>query len=158
MRAIANKSKYETHVKPHIAKIKKAIEDGADIPTIAKSFGVGTSSFYKYAAEHEELSKALTCAYQTVVMEVKDSMIRRARGYDITESRTTTKTDADGNTTTETVEYRKHIPASEKAAEMVLRNYDPSWRDKDRKYYELKERELNLKERFGEDGDEIANV
>lgn len=82
------KSKYETHIEPHLEKIKEWAEGGMTKAEIAKRLDVANSTFRKFCALGEQgderytaLSEALTRACAVADTAVENALFRSATGY-----------------------------------------------------------------------------
>ena len=143
---MARPTKYEKEIKPFIDDIRKAVEAGATDKEIAKAFGVAESTLYKYKKEKPEFSAAFARGREKVVIEIKAALLKKALGYEYTEEKSVSKYDKDGAAVVMVETYKKHQPASETAAAMLLRNYDPDYRDNDNAAARLKQQEQELKQ------------
>lgn len=147
---MARPSKYDTEIKPYLSDIKKAVEAGATVEEIAKAFGISASTIYKYKAEKKEFSDAFARGRGKIVIEIKAALLKKALGYDYEEEKRVGKKDKDGENIILVEKYKKHIPPSETAAAMLLRNYDAEWLDKDNTSTDLKKQEIQLKKAIAE--------
>lgn len=143
-------SRYESEVKPHIEEIRKAVEAGATVEEIAKAFNLNASTLYKYKNQYEELNKAFARGREKVVIEIKAALLQKALGYEYEEEKRVGKKDKDGESIVLVEKYKRHMPASETAAAMLLRNYDSAWLDKDNTSTDLKKQEVQLKKAIAE--------
>lgn len=143
-------SKYDTEIKPYLDDIKKAVEAGATVEEIATAYGINKSTLYKYKAEKKELKDAFTRARGKVVVEIKAALLKKALGYDYEEKKQYITEDAQGNRKKHTEIMTRHMPPSETAGAMLLRNYDQTWLDKDSISTQLRQQELELKKAIAE--------
>ena len=144
------KSKYEEVVKPHIEEIRRWCADsGATEKDICDTLGIAVSTFNEYKNKYPELMEALKKGRKELVLEIKGSLAKKARGYDYEEKKTYIKKDDNGNDVKYTEVTTKHQPPSEAAANMLLKNYDKDWKDNPA-MYELKKTELELKKQLAE--------
>lgn len=148
-------SKYDTMVQPHLEEISKMAETMTD-EQIARSLGVGKSSFSTYKKQHIELLDALKKGRQNLVSDLRSSLIMKAKGF----TKRTTKAmkcktvDYDQKTgkrlqeREEVVEYvqEDYYPPDTAALNLALKNYDKTWRN-DPAEYELKKQNLKLQEK-----------
>jgi AcrR family transcriptional regulator len=144
------KSIYETDIKPHIEKIKKAAQAGATLEEIAAGLGIAKSTLCKYIAEKTELKDAFARGRAEVVFEIKAALLKKALGYEYQEKKQYIKKDDDGESITYTEITTRHQPPSETAGAMLLRNYDDEWLDRDSVSTRLKQQELELKKAIAE--------
>lgn len=147
---MGRKSKYDTEVKPYIADIRKAVEAGATVEEIAKAFGINKSTLYKYKAEKKELADAFVRGREKIIFDIKGALLKKALGYDYEEKKQYITEDADGNKKKHTEITTRHMPPSETAGAMLLRNYDAGWLDKDNISTQLRQQELELKKAIAE--------
>ena len=142
---MARPSKYDTEVKPYLDDIRKAVESGATIEEIATAFNLSESSIYKYKKEKTEFSKAFARGRGKVVIDIKAALLKKALGYEYEEEKKIGRKDKDGENIILIEKTKKHIPPSETAAAMLLRNYDKEWLDRDNVSTDMKRQELELK-------------
>ncbi len=97
------KSKYETHVLPHLEKIEAWAKQGATAKEIARKLSIAYSTFRKYIDEGEkgdERYAALSAAFARACKEpdekVEAALFKRACGYQYTEVTEEEKLDRDG--------------------------------------------------------------
>lgn len=143
-------SKYETHVKPKLDKIKEWSKAGCTNKEIATALGVGMSNFCKYMSENEELKETIVNSRISGVPEVKLALYKKAVGFEYEEMKTYMKRDNDGNEYKYTEITKKQSLPNENAIGMYLRNYDPDWQDKDKTTNEFKRMELEIKKQMAE--------
>lgn len=144
------KGKYETDVKPHIDKIKKAVQAGATLEEVAEGLGIAKSTLCRYKNEYKELQDAFTRGRAEVIFDIKAALLKKALGYEYQEKKQYIKKDDDGEAVTYTEITTKHQPPSETAGAMLLRNYDEEWLDRDSVSTRLKQQELELKKAIAE--------
>ena len=145
MAKTGRKSKYDTHIAPHLKEIEKAVKGGATVTEIAAALGVAESTLYKYKEEKAELSAAFACGRANIVIEIRAALLKKALGYEYQEKKQYIKKDGEGENVTYTEITTKHQPPSETAGAMLLRNYDENWLDKDSFTTQLKQQELELR-------------
>lgn len=71
-------------------------------------------------------------------------MLKKALGYEYEEKKSVARRDKDGDNVILVEKYQRHIPPSETAAAMLLRNYDKDWLDNDQTTKGLKQQKLDL--------------
>lgn len=145
MAKTGRKSKYDTHIKPHLNTIKEAVQNGATIKEIADALGVAESTLNKYKAEKKELMDAFAGGRAHIVIKIRGALLKKALGYDYKEEKKVSKFDGVTKIVVAIEETKKHQPPSETAAAMLLRNYDENWIDKDNATTELKKQEFELR-------------
>lgn len=141
---------YESQIKPHLEEIKKAVAAGATIEEIATAFNISVSSIYKYKKEKKELKEAFARGRGKIIIDIKGALLKKALGYDYQEKKQYITEDDKGNSKKHTEIMTRHMPPSETAAAMLLRNYDQTWLDKDNISTQLKQQEMELKKAIAE--------
>jgi hypothetical protein len=139
------KPKYEEYVKPRLDEITEMAKTMME-EQIAETLGIGKSSWYKYKAEHTELSEAVKKGRQKLAGELKSTLIQKAQGYVYEEKKTIKEK---GVVIREEIYVKKAHP-DVAAINLLLKNYDPDWRN-DPAEYELKKKALELQEKKLED-------
>lgn len=162
------KSKYETHVKPRLPEIMEMCRTMTETQ-IAEALGIGASTFQAYKTEFPELQEALKKGKQTLVAELRSSLIKKANGYDYVETKVVTEdvkwpdelyaklieagfTPAQINQAklVRTEVYKKQASPDVAALNLALKNYDKDNWANDPQALELKKKELKLKEQQAE--------
>lgn len=143
-------SKYDTHVKPRIEDIKEWAKAGCTNNEIAVALGVGKSNFCKYVQENQELQESLYESRTSSISEVKKALYKKCLGFDYEEKKMYKKKDSDGKEYTYTEIMTRHALPDSASIAMYLRNYDPTWQDKDATTNEFKRMELEIKKQMAE--------
>lgn len=144
---MGRKNRYETHVKPRLDDIRKWILDLTE-KQICERLGVSVVSFEKYKKENPELTEALKQGRQDLVVELKDTLKRKAKGYYYTETKTFIKHDG-GREINTVEETRKYAQPDTGAIHLLLKNLDETWHNDDTITIELKRMQQQLdRERF----------
>lgn len=145
------KNVYDTHIAPHLDKIREWVRGGATLEEIATALDIAKSTLSKYKDEKTELSDAFACGRANIVIQIRGALLKKALGYEYQEKKQYIKKDEDGEQVTYTEITTKHQPPSETAGAMLLRNYDDSWLDKDSITTQLKQQELELRKAIAKD-------
>lgn len=138
---------YQTHVEPHLEEIKEWYQT-LTLQQIAKKLGISKSTLCKYKNEHPELDEALTIGRDKLVEELRESIKKRAKGYNWVEVTQEKALNADTGEM-EVIREKtvtKHVPADLGSAHLLLKNLDPTWHDADKTTIKQKERELKIKQ------------
>ena len=143
---MARKSKYDEYVKPFLKEITEWSKSGATDNDICDALGVARSTFAEYKNKHLELRDALRAGRQTVVLNIKASLYKLATGFAYEERKGVQK---NGEMTNIEI-YKRYCPPNERAAAMLLRNYDKNWIDKDNATVEFKKQEMELRKKIAE--------
>lgn len=141
-------SRYETYVLPHLDEIREwiGVMNEADI---VKKLGICGTSFEKYKREHEELREALRGGRAQLVEDLKESLKRKAKGFEYTETKETVRVEA-GKQIKVVERYTKYSPPDTGAIHLLLKNLDPEWRNDDRETMDLKQKKLELEKQKAE--------
>jgi hypothetical protein len=140
------KSKYEEYVQPYLNQITEWARSGATEKEISDALGVALSTFSVYKNEYSELSDALRTGRQTVILNVKAALYKKAIGFEYEEKRGVKK----GGKIVSTEVFVKYSPPDTTAAAMLLRNYEEQWRDKDSVQTDFKRQEIEIKKALAE--------
>lgn len=144
------KSAYEVHIKPRFAEISEWLGNGATEKQIAHNLGIGYSTFAKYKAENKEFAEFLKNGRRNLVLQLRGALVKKALGFDYTETKTVKKTEADGSVSETTeIAYKKAMP-DVAALNLCLKNYDPDNWANDPQMLDLKRQELGLKKEMAE--------
>lgn len=160
------KNRYETDIKPNLPLISEMARTMTE-KQIADSFGISyTGSWSVYKQQHPELVEALKKGRQNLVAELKSALIKKAVGYDYTETKHVTEhvkwpeelyealIDA-GFTPRQIAESRvvktevahKQMAPDVAAINLALKNYDKENWANDPQMLEIRKKELELKEK-----------
>ena len=139
---MANKSKYETHVLPYLDKISEWYEFLSE-GQIAKSLGVAARTFVGYKKDHPELVECLKKGREELVIELKETLKRKAKGYTYTETKRTIR-EIDGKRVTLVEEFERHAQPDVGAIHLLLKNLDDTWRNDDAETMKLKKEQVKI--------------
>jgi len=125
--------KYYTHVEPRLIEIEGWARDGLIDEQISKNLGVAYSTFKIYKKKYSDLMAALKKGKEVVDREVENALLKRALGYEYTE--TTEEPIIDPKTGKIEMgiskKVTKHINPDTTAQIFWLKNRKPEqWRDK----------------------------
>lgn len=142
---MAKRDKYETHVKPHLDRVRKWVEQGASEKQIAQELGVAYSTFRLYKEREPALSAALKESRRPLVEELRSALVRRALGYEYREKKEYVKTDPDTGRPTKYVEITTKVALPDLTAIFgALNIYDEDY-VRDRANYALRKADLELR-------------
>ena len=153
MAARGRKPKYETHVKRRLDDIKRWAAAGATEAEICAALGVSVSSFNLYKTQYSELTDTLRAGRQTVVVEIKAALYKKALGFKYQE-----KVGRSKGEDVQTEIYERYSPPDTTAAAMLLRNYSDEWRDKDKQTAEFRRQEIAIKKALAESNNFDVNL
>ena len=110
-----------------LLKIQGWARDGLIDKQIAHNMGVAWSTLKIWKNRFPKLAEAISKSKEVADREVENALFKRALGYWVTETETTTFSDG----TTKTTEKRRHIVPDTTAQIFWLKNRKPDeWREK----------------------------
>ena len=139
---MGRKSRYETHVEPHLDDIRRwyqLLNEGE----IARKLGIGVTSFEKYKREHPELREALREGRFELVEDLKLTLKKKAKGFSYTEKKRVIR-DENGKRTTTVEEVERYIPPDTGAIHLLLKTLDENWRNDDKPTMDLRREKLRI--------------
>ena len=139
---MGRKSKYETHVKPHLSDIQEWYEL-LNEDQIAKKLGISVASFENYKKQYPELKEALQNGKQTLIEDLKQSLKKKALGFKYKEKKTYIKEEK-GTKVKIIEEYEKYAQPDTGAIHLLLKNLDKDWRNDDQATVDMKREKLEL--------------
>lgn len=145
---MARPDKYVTNVEPYLDKIKEMCLTMTEAQ-IAETLGVSYSAWKRYKSRSEQLRSALKKGRQDLVMELRSALIKRAKGFEYTETKIVNEAGKPVRTEVST----KYYPPDVAALNLALKNYDPfNWAN-DPQMIRIREKELELQEKKIEMGE-----
>ena len=150
MAKVGRKPKYEEYVKPRLEEVKEWVSKGATDEEVCKALGIGKSSFYEYKNKYSEFSDALKNGRTQVIAQIKAALLKSALGFYYEEEEKYIKKDKDGDKITALKKNKRYNAPNTTAANMLLKNYDKEWQDKDTLTYELRKQEVELRKALAE--------
>jgi hypothetical protein len=119
------KTKYDPQTWPLLAE--GYAREGLTDQQIMKRLGVSNGTFYKYVEQYPEFKEALKRGKAPVDIQVENSLLKRALGYEYTEKHVTKR----NGKKIEEKEVTKEVVAETGAIAFWLKNRRPDlWRDK----------------------------
>lgn len=140
---MGRKSKYESHVLPHLSEIENWCQDYDERQIATELLGISVSAFEKYKREHPELVDALKNGRQVLVSDLKASLKKKAKGFYYEETKKTIRTE-NGKEVVVLEKYKKYAQPDTGAIHLLLKNYDPTWTNDDQTTIDLKREQLEL--------------
>lgn len=139
---MARRSKWETHVQPHLDKIKVWSAETTETD-ICKRLDVTWPTWEKCKREHPELKEALM-GKQKLIGDIRNALVKRALGFEYEETKKSIRKDEAGRDVVYTEIVKRYSPPDVAACNSLLQNMDENWY-RDKAAYELKRQELELK-------------
>lgn len=117
---------------------------------ICDHLGISVSTLEKYKNEFPQLKEVLKKSKVNLIIDLKNSLIKRAKGYEYEEKKQYITEDESGNVKKHTEITKKHMPPDVGAINSALQNLDDNWY-RDKRSIELKRQELELRKQMQED-------
>lgn len=133
-------NKYYTHIQPRLAEIEKLALTMTE-KQIAQYLGVGYSSWCDYKNKYSELSDFLKKGRESLVIELKSTLIRKAKGFQYSEKKVIKER---GEVVREEEYIRSSLP-DVAALNLLLKNYDKDNWSNDPAVLEIRRQELELR-------------
>lgn len=150
------RSKYQTHIQPFFDKIDELLNDGASEEQVAVSLGISYASWNNYKRQYPEFDELCRKPRKTLIQKLRSALVERALGFEYEEKKTYYRKPRGGSD--DEVEYiytevyKKRALPDTTAIFGALNIYDPDY-VKDKKQYELKQIELELRKQIAENKD-----
>lgn len=130
--------------------VVRMISGGATQGQVAQFLGIHPNTFTKMKKKHPELQEAITLAQRNLAVEIRAALVKKALGgYPVVTTKVTSR-EVRGEIVTTTETTTKVAEADVKACEALLGNIEGSQWYRDKNAYELKKREVDLKEKTAE--------
>ena len=139
---MARPDKYKTNVEPYLNEIKQMCLSMTEAQ-IAETLGVSLAAWKRYKSHYEPLRAVLKKGRQTLVVELRSALIRRAKCFQYEERKVIKEV---GQPTREEIYTRTALP-DVAALNLCLKNYDAQNWANDPQMLRIKEKELELQER-----------
>ncbi len=143
------KGKYETDIKPRFDEITYWLRSGASEKQIYENLGITKDTFYRYKRNYKEFSDLLKNGRQALVMQLRNTLIKKAMGFEYTEVKQYAR-EENGNKVTYVEKTTKTALPDVAALNLCLKNYDPDNWANDPQALKLKEKELELRREIAE--------
>jgi hypothetical protein len=141
---VGRKSRYESHIKPYLDYIDKALNDGASEKQVAENLNIAYSTWNKYKLEYQELYDLCAKPRAKLIDNLRSVLVKKAMGFTYEEKKIYKKRDNEGKEHTyEEITIKQALPDTT-AIFGALNLYDPDY-VRDKKAYELKKEELEIK-------------
>lgn len=139
---MARPDKYASHVEPYLEDIRYMCHTMSEAQ-MAETLGVSLSMWKRYKGKYEPLRAALKRGRQELVVELRSALIKRAKGFEFTENRSTYEY---GKLVKEET-ITKYYPPDVAALNLALKNYDPDNWANDPQMLQVRKKELELQEK-----------
>lgn len=142
MAKAGRKSKYFTHVEPYLAEISEWAQTMTEAQ-IAKKLSVGYRNFCEYKSKYPQLEQAIKKGRSNLVLELKSTLIKRAKGFSYEER----KTVVDNEGYKQVITTQRYALPDVASINLLLKNYDKENWSNDPQVLELRKKELELREK-----------
>lgn len=139
------KSAFETSIKPRFSDISEWLKSGATDKQIAHNLGISYSTFNKYKAEKKEFAEILKNGRESLVIQLRGALVKRAMGFKYVETRRIKTRDEHGQFIERIEEVTKTALPDVAALNLCLKNYDADNWANDPQQLKIKEKELELR-------------
>lgn len=151
MADVGRKSKYESHVKPYFEQIDKWLNNGASEEQCADNLGISYASWNNYKRRYGDFKELCEKPRASLVDDLRSALVKKALGFTYEEKEQYIKQEVDpdtkrpiGKPVMHTRIVTKQALPDTTAIFGALNLYDEEY-VKDRKQYELKQQELELR-------------
>lgn len=135
-------NKYFTNIEPRLDEIEKLCTTKTE-KQIADDMGVSYTSWKEYKRKYSALSAVIKKGRDSLVNDLKSTLIRKAKGFQYTESKVIKE---NGVIVREEIITKASLP-DVAAINLLLKNYDVENWANDPQMIKLREKELELKEK-----------
>lgn len=149
--AVGRNSKYESHIKPNFEQIDKWLNGGASEKQCAENLGISYATWNNYKKQYDEFYKLCAKPRTRLVENLRSALVKKALGFEYEEKEQYIKQEVDpetkrpiGKPIMHTRIVTKQALPDTTAIFGALNLYDEEY-VKDRKQYELKQQELELR-------------
>lgn len=150
------RSLYDTHIKPNFEEIRKLLNNGASEKQVAERFGVSYASWNNYKVQYAEFKELCNAPREKLIGDLRSALVKRALGFTYEEKEQYIKQEVDPITKQPVGKPQMHTRIVTKQALPdttaifgALNLYDAEY-VKDKKQYELKQQELELRKMIAE--------
>ena len=138
---MGRKGKYDSCIKPYLDMIPKWYEFCTEAQ-IAGRLGVSESAFAKYKRQHPELRDSLQEGKEKLVIDLKDSLKKKAKGYFYTETKTYIR--KIGEQEVKMIEkFERYAQPDTGAIHLLLKNLDDTWRNDDKTTVDMRKKTVS---------------
>ena len=141
---MGRKSKYETHVLPHLDKIPEWYQFMTQAQ-ICRKLGISVKTWESYKKTYPELLESLEKGKEELVCELKSVLKKKALGFYYEDVKEKYEPDELGNlNVVERIVSRKYLPPDLGSIHLLLKNLDDNWRNDDKPTMNLKQQQIEI--------------
>ena len=141
------KSAYDTRIKPRFDEILNWLRHGATEKQVYENLGISQEAFYKYKREKTEFTELLKKGQESLVLQLRGALIKKALGFEYKEIKRFTKIERGKQVQTIEETTKQSLP-DVAAANLLLKNYDKDNWSNDPRSDDLKREEFELKKKL----------
>lgn len=146
MAKVGRKGKYETHVKPHLDRIKEYKKMGATDEQICSVLGIKKSAYYDYLNKYSEFSESLKKGKEDFVLTLKGRLALLTEPHKLETKKQYIKVDQETGQKTQYTEITtRDVDPDVAAINLLLKNLDKDNWANDPQSISLKQQELELR-------------
>lgn len=149
------KSKYDTYIKSKFDEIEGLLNGGASEKQVAKSLGVSYATWNNYKNQYEEFRELCNKPRTKLIEDLRSALVKKALGFQYEEKESYIKQEVETDPVTKETKpvgpkfmhtkiLTRYQPPDTTAIFGALNIYDEDY-VKDKKNYELKQQELELR-------------
>ena len=149
--AAGRKSVYDTHIKPHLDKIREWRKVGGTVEHMCEILGVSEATFYKHLKEKAEFQDAYKKGTVEFVMDLRGELAKLATKHTLETVKVYKKKDEETGAVTEYQEKTvREVDADVAAINLLLKNLDRENWANDPQNLDIKKQELELRKMLAE--------
>lgn len=137
------KDRYKEFVEPYLDKIPDWTVNMTE-DEIAHKLGISRTTFTVYKQKHPELVAALHLGRTKLCQALKDTLRKKALGFTYTETKTTKRRVGGGKLEVTVETFDRYAQPDTGAIHLLLKNFDPAWRNDDASTAELKKQQVEI--------------
>lgn len=146
MAKVGRKGKYETHVKPHLDRIKEYKKMGATDEQICNVLGIKKSAYYDYLNKYSEFSESLKKGKEDFVLTLKGRLALLTEPHKLETKKQYIRVDQETGQKTQYTEITtRDVDPDVAAINLLLKNLDKDNWANDPQSISLKQQELELR-------------
>lgn len=143
------RGKYETHVEPHLEKIREWRKVGATVENICEVLGIGVSTWFEYEKRYPDFADSIKKGTAEFCLDLRGELAKLATKHTLETKKQYIKQDAEtGNKTQYTEITTKEVDADIAAINLLLKNLDRENWSNDPAHVELRRQELELRKQI----------
>lgn len=146
---MARPSKYETHVKPHLDKIRQWRQVGATVENICEALEISPATWAEYLKKYPEFLEANKKGTKEFCFDLRGELAKLAKKHTLETRKQYIKTDQEtGHKTQYTEITTKEVDADIAAINLLLKNLDKENWSNDPNHLDLRRQELELRKQI----------